>query len=40
MVYIFMHIQVESYLNEIIHLAVRYLPVKTLSMPAENFVVC
>ena len=35
MVYINMYIQVESYLYETI-----YLPVITLSMPADNFVVC
>ena len=43
MVYIYMYhvyIQVESHLYEVIYWKLKYLPVITLCMPAESFVVC
>ena len=40
MVYIYMYIPVESYLYETIYWTLKYLPVITLCMPVDNFVVC
>ena len=36
----YMYIEIESYLYETIYWLLKYLPVITLCMPVDNFVIC